>query len=152
VLKAGGAYVPLDPSYPQGRLDFMLRDSKPRVLITTAALQDQLPASPILWRTPVVDMTEAEQWQSLPEDGLDPASFGLQSTHLAYVIYTSGSTGVPKGVMATHRGLCNLAQAQIAGFGVTPDSRVVQFASFSFDACISEVMMALLSGASLHLP
>jgi len=152
VMKAGGAYVPLDPSYPQGRLDFMLRDSRPRVLITTAALQDQLPASPILWRTPVVDMTEAEQWQSLSSEAIDPASLGLQSTHLAYVIYTSGSTGVPKGVMATHRGLCNLAQAQIAGFGVQPDSRVVQFASFSFDACISEVMMALLCGASLHLP
>ncbi|MGN6152348.1 MAG: amino acid adenylation domain-containing protein, partial [Lysobacteraceae bacterium] len=152
VMKAGGAYVPLDPSYPQARLDFMLRDSRPRVLITTAALQDQLPASPILWRTPVVDMTEAEQWRSQSSDAIDPASFGLQPTHLAYVIYTSGSTGVPKGVMATHRGLCNLAQAQIAGFGVRPDSRVVQFASFSFDACISEVMMALLCGASLHLP
>ncbi|WP_190285780.1 non-ribosomal peptide synthetase [Montanilutibacter psychrotolerans] len=152
VFKAGGAYVPLDPSYPQARLDYMLRDSRPRVLVTTAALQDQLPASPILWRTPVVDMTEAAQWQQLPHDNLEPGTLGLNPSHLAYVIYTSGSTGVPKGVMATHRGLCNLAQAQIAGFGVERDSRVVQFASFSFDACVSEVVMALLSGASLHLP
>jgi amino acid adenylation domain-containing protein len=152
VFKAGGAYVPLDPSYPQARLDHMLRDSRPRVLVTTEALQDQLPASPILWRTPVVDMTEAAQWQHHPHDDLGCATLGLGPAHLAYVIYTSGSTGVPKGVMATHRGLCNLSQAQIAGFGVDSDSRVVQFASFSFDACISEVVMALLSGASLHLP
>jgi amino acid adenylation domain-containing protein len=152
VFKSGGAYVPLDPAYPQARLDHMLRDSRPRVLVTTATLQDQLPASPILWRTPVVDMTEAAQWQHLPQGDLDPDTLGLRPSHLAYVIYTSGSTGVPKGVMATHRGLCNLAQAQIAGFGVDRDSRVVQFASFSFDACISEVAMALLSGASLHLP
>ncbi|MGO1000205.1 non-ribosomal peptide synthase/polyketide synthase [Lysobacter sp. CA196] len=151
-LKAGGAYVPLDPAYPQDRLDYMLRDSRPRVLVTTAALQDQLPASPILWRTPVVDMTDTAPWASLSETDPDAQAMGLSDAHPAYVIYTSGSTGKPKGVMASHRGLCNLAQAQIAGFGVDRDSRVVQFASFSFDACISEVMMALLCGASLHLP
>jgi amino acid adenylation domain-containing protein len=152
VFKAGGAYVPLDPAYPQDRLDYMLRDSRPRVLLTTAALQDQLPASSVLWRTAVVDMAEAGQWQQLPHGNLDPAALDLHPSHLAYVIYTSGSTGTPKGVMVTHRGLGNLAQAQIEGFGVARDSRVLQFASFSFDACVSEVVMALLSGAGLHLP
>ncbi|WP_460021952.1 AMP-binding protein, partial [Methylobacterium phyllosphaerae] len=66
--------------------------------------------------------------------------------------YTSGSTGTPKGVMVEHRGLNNLARSQISIFDVQASSRVMLFASFNFDASISEIVMALLSGASLHVP
>jgi amino acid adenylation domain-containing protein len=151
VLKAGGAYVPLDPAYPGERLRWMLEDSGATVLLTESslgALFGDLPA--FLW---VLDLGAwGAAWSQEPASNLERALLGLTSRHLAYVIYTSGSTGTPKGVMVEHRGVCNLVAAQIQSFDVQSDSRVLQFASFSFDASVSEILMALCRGASLHIP
>ncbi len=148
VLKAGGAYVPLDPSYPEERLGYMLRDSAPAVLLRQPSLASRF----VEMDLPALDLCGQEPaWASAPETNPARERVGLTPEHLAYVIYTSGSTGRPKGVMVEHRGVCNLALAQIHCFAVEPGSRVLQFGSFSFDACVSEVAMALCRGASLHL-
>lgn len=153
ILKAGGAYVPIDPTYPPERLRFLLEDSAPMAVLAPGALGERLAAwlpagGPTLLDLAADDRGVADQ----PAHNPDSAARGLTPHHLAYVIYTSGSTGRPKGVMVEHSGLVNLAQAQIELFGVSSDSRVIQFASFSFDASASEVVMALCSGAALHLP
>ncbi|KYC42732.1 non-ribosomal peptide synthetase [Scytonema hofmannii PCC 7110] len=145
ILKAGGAYVPLDPEYPQERLQFMLEDTQVPVLLTQHHLVDKLPPLPA--RLVFLD----EIWSEIDESNQDNLTGVVTASHLANAIYTSGSTGKPKGVMVEHRGLCNLAQAQIQAFGVHSQSRVLQFASFSFDACISEVLMTWASGATLYL-
>jgi non-ribosomal peptide synthetase component F len=134
VLKAGGAYVPLDAGYPAERLRYMLEDSAPVALLTQKHLK-----SLFGWVGEGVSVVEVggeeEQWKEQPENDLERERVGLTSRHLAYVIYTSGSTGSPKGVMVEHRGLCNMLIAQIRSFDVQSESRVLQFASFSFDAC-----------------
>jgi len=146
ILKAGGAYVPLDPAYPSERLAYMLADAAAPVVLTQARLRDGLPATDAS-----VIMLDRD-WDRVAErPAANPVQLGLTAQHLAYVIYTSGSTGQPKGVMVEHRGLCNLAMAQIEAFAVQPHSRVLQFASFSFDACVSEIVMALCAGARLYL-
>ncbi len=128
VLKAGGAYVPVDPNYPEERRRFILEDAGIKLVVTRETVLEAISAA------------------------LAPAPRPVQSPDsLAYVIYTSGSTGRPKGVMLSHRGLLNLVHEQTRGFGVTPESRVLQFASFSFDASVSEIFMALTTGARLYL-
>ncbi|HEX6288076.1 MAG TPA: amino acid adenylation domain-containing protein, partial [Herpetosiphonaceae bacterium] len=149
ILKAGGCYVPLDPTYPQERLHFMLEDAQVSVLLTQAHLVERLHAEGT--RHPAHLVRLDADWPQIAQQRRDTPSSGAQPDHLAYLIYTSGSTGTPKGVLVPHRGLGNLAQAQIRAFGVTPDSHVLQFASLSFDAAISEICMALLAGATLVL-
>ncbi len=145
ILKAGGAYVPLDPEYPTERLSFMLGDAQVSVLLTQQRLVDSLPNSGA--KLVCLD----QDWEDISTQSKDNPVTGSTTDNLAYVIYTSGSTGRPKGVMVEHKGLCNLAQAQIQTFGLHSDSRILQFASFSFDASIWEVVMALGSGATLYL-
>ena len=145
ILKAGGAYVPLDPEYPQERLSLMLEDSQVSLLLTQWTLIEKLPQHPA--KPVFLD----EIWQQIAQNSQENITGIVTAANLANVIYTSGSTGKPKGVMVEHKGLCNLAQAQIQAFGLHSDSRILQFASLSFDACISEILMSLGSGGTLYL-
>ncbi len=145
ILKAGGAYVPLDPDYPQERLNFMLEDAQVSVLLTQQQLVDRLSQH----QANLVCLDEV--WSQIIQNNQDNPVSEVRAFHIANVIYTSGSTGRPKGVMVEHTGLCNLAQAQIQTFGLQNFSRILQFASLSFDASIWEVVMAWGSGATLYL-
>jgi amino acid adenylation domain-containing protein len=145
ILKAGGAYLPLDPNYPQERLAFMLADSQVPIVVTEEKAVDILPVS---WaRIVCLDL----EWTAIEAEPGEAPESGVEADNLAYMIYTSGSTGTPKGALLQHNGLCNLAAAQIAGFDVQADCRVLQFASLNFDASISEIAMALCAGATLCL-
>ncbi|MEG3918023.1 amino acid adenylation domain-containing protein [Microcoleus sp. T3_A4] len=145
VLKAGGAYIPLDPAYPFERLGFMLEDSSVPVLLTQSKLIEKLP--PHSARVVYLD----KDWEEIVQPSKENPSSSVTSYNLAYVIYTSGSTGKPKGVLVAHKGLCNLAISTIQLFDVQPKNRILQFASFSFDVSVGEVVMALVSGATLVL-
>jgi surfactin family lipopeptide synthetase A len=144
ILKAGAAYVPLSPNYPFERLSFIVEDVQPPVILTQEDLQEKLPST---WAQVICLDSEWEDIAASSEE----IKTNTTPQNLAYIIYTSGSTGKPKGVLVPHQGLCNLAEAQIQSFDVKPGSRVLQFAAFSFDASVSEVFMALCSGASLYL-
>jgi amino acid adenylation domain-containing protein len=145
-LKAGGAYLPIDPALPPERVAYMLDDAAPAVLMVDAAGRAAVGARPALDIAAALAASAGEPAAPLSRDEV-----GIGPRSLAYLIYTSGSTGQPKGVLNEHRGLCNLVTAQRALFGVAPDCRVLQFAPFSFDASVWEVVMALGSGASLHV-
>ena len=151
ILKAGGAYLPLDPDYPEARLAQMLADAAPALVLSTGIPRGRLPGvvavltldapevRAALGRVPAHDPTDRER------------TAPLRPSHPAYVIYTSGSAGTPKGVVVTHAGIPSLAGAQVEHLGLTPDSRVLQFASLNFDASLWEVVMALTTGAALVL-
>ncbi|MFF8717021.1 amino acid adenylation domain-containing protein [Streptomyces sp. NPDC015184] len=148
VVKAGAAYLPVDPNYPADRIAYMLDDARPALVVTSAAVAGRLPVQdPLVLDDPETSAALAGQTADDPtnEDRLGP----LHLPCPAYLIYTSGSTGRPKGVVVTHMGVASLLTAQIDAFDLGPGSRVLQFASPSFDAAFWELCMALLSGAAL---
>ncbi len=143
VFKAGGAYLPLDPEYPPERLSYMLNDAQVSILLSRSDVElFELPS-----QTNRVNLDT--QWpKEQPEHNPDPR---VTPEHLAYLIYTSGSTGQPKGVLIPHNGLVNLTEDKIRVCDVHPNDCVLQFFSFSFDASIPEIIMALGVGAKLLL-
>ncbi|MEM8778036.1 MAG: amino acid adenylation domain-containing protein [Cyanobacteria bacterium P01_G01_bin.49] len=145
ILKAGGAYVPLDPAYPPERLAFMVSDSQISVLLTTQKLAATIPHE----QATVICLDT--DWATIATEVEDNPISSVTPQNLAYLIYTSGSTGVPKGVLVSHEGLVNLTEDKIRVCQVSPESCVLQFFSFSFDASIPEIIMALGCGARLCL-
>lgn len=143
ILKSGAAYVPLDPAYPMARLIYILDNASIEYVISDASVQEQLPPD----KGTVINLSII-QWQDMAQPYANPKQPDVPA-HAAYLLYTSGSTGLPKGVLVTHQGIGNLAQAQIEHLGVTAVDRIYQFASLNFDASVSEIFMAFLSGAAL---
>ena len=144
VLKAGAGYVPVDPGHPQQRVDYLLGDSAPTLVLTQQALAPRLAHLDL----PSLHLDQPD-WPAAAEP-VRPA--GLSTAHLAYVIYTSGSTGEPKGVMVEHGTLNNLIDWHCRAFALEAGSHTASVAGFGFDAMAWEVWPALCAGAVLHLP
>ncbi|KAK1177319.1 non-ribosomal peptide synthetase [Streptomyces sp. NBS 14/10] len=156
VMKAGAAYLPVDLGYPRARITAMLDDTEPLLLLTTRAADDTTtaPNVPRLY----LDEAPSDQLAGPPDTNTNTNTDAdlddrdrrapLRPGHPAYVIYTSGSTGRPKGVLVTHTGLAALLRHQQNQLRLTPDTRVLQFASPSFDASVWELCVALLTGAA----
>ncbi|POR38258.1 Nonribosomal peptide synthetase [Tolypocladium paradoxum] len=146
VLKAGGAFLLLDPSLPEKRLQFMVNHIKAKLLLSSAstqALSSSLVEEVVTIEPGFFTSLGEQPNQHLPRPS--PSS-------LMYVTFTSGSTGAPKCVKTTH---CNVASAlyhQIGPMGLTKDSRVLDFSSYSFTTAISNVCGALAAGGCLCVP
>ncbi|WP_190858207.1 non-ribosomal peptide synthetase [Actinomadura sp. RB99] len=146
VWLAGAAYVPLDPGYPADRLGFMLADSGAGVVVGVGSAVGDVPVGRGVRVVELDDPMTAAAIAGSPVTRDAAAGEGL-----AYVMYTSGSTGRPKGVLVDHGGVANLVAGQGPVFGITPGVVVAGFASFSFDAAVSEVWVTLGHGGRLVL-
>lgn len=143
ILKAGAAFLILDPAYPKDRLALLCKDADLGIILSESAQLSRLPA-PRRQTLLLDEVSQEKAPRHRPEHRTTERS-------LAYVIYTSGSTGQPKGVLIEHRGLCSVISAQSERLGLRPGSRVLQFASLSFDATIWELFLALLHGGTAVL-
>ncbi|MCK0089954.1 amino acid adenylation domain-containing protein [Rhodococcus sp. F64268] len=148
VAKTGAAFVAVDPKYPAARIAHMIEDSDVTIGVTVENVHGDLP--PRRWVL-LDDLAESDAIASCSDRAIADSDrrAPLRPQHAAYVVYTSGSTGTPKGVVVTHMGLAGFVEEQCARFALGPGSRILHFASPSFDAAILEQLWAFGSGGCL---
>lgn len=137
VLKSGAAYMPIDPALPEERIEYLIADAKPRIVMRPQEFQVAEAAAAGLVDAPITDA-----------DRLRP----LLPDNLAYVIYTSGSTGRPKGVAVAHAAIAEHVVSFTAEWSMTADDRMLQSTSVSFDASLADILCPLSLGAQLVIP
>ncbi|WUB85086.1 amino acid adenylation domain-containing protein [Streptomyces platensis] len=153
VLKAGGAYLPVDPEYPVDRIAFMLRDARPRLVLSHRSVVRESLETDCGWLdVDGAELAAAVAARSVADLTDDDRLSPLRQASPAYVIYTSGSTGTPKAVVVPHHGIVDMVAGHRDLLDVDESSRLLQFVSISFDVALSDVCLALLSGAALVIP
>ncbi|MFH8897522.1 amino acid adenylation domain-containing protein [Streptomyces coeruleorubidus] len=148
IVGAGGAYVPLDLAYPDERLEYILADAAPQVVLVDREQRDRF--TELLARTGVRARVLV-QGDELPQATTEPGP-GASWHDPAYVIYTSGSTGRPKGVVVPHSSVVTLLANTQPDMDFGPHDVWVQFHSFSFDFAVWELWGALAHGGELLVP
>ncbi len=137
ILKSNGAYLPIDPSYPNERIEYILSDALPKVIISETKYLNK------------IDNPNIIDIKNFDIKNFDNPKRNITPNSLAYIIYTSGSTGNPKGVMVENRGVINMVNQARA---IMPkDTIKLQFASIAFDASAYEILTTLLNGETLAI-
>lgn len=143
IIKSGGAYVPIDPSYPKERIDYMVNDSKVKIVLS----KKETAANVSFENIQVINLdTDIEK---IKMESAENPGIILQPDNLAYMIYTSGSTGKPKGAMNTHIAILNRLLWMKDYLKISKDDNIFQKTSFSFDVSVWEFFLPLISGSKL---
>ena len=141
ILKAGGAYLPIDPEYPDQRIDFIIKESNCKVILTQTEYMNVAMSG--------VRKLDLNSSDAYADDCSDINNINKPSD-LAYIIYTSGTTGTPKGSCIPHRGLIRLV-CNTNYMAVTPEDRCLLAGAIIFDASIIEIWAPLLNGGTLFI-
>jgi len=144
IMKSGAAYVPLDPAYPKKQIEYMLKDSSARILLTSKTFQNKFTSGS---KEIILDDLQKE----LEGCSKDDPNVAVNGSDLAYVIYTSGSSGKPKGTQIEHHSLVNFLFSMQKAPGISLEDRLLAVTTVSFDIAGLELYLPLISGAELVL-
>ncbi|MBK8805423.1 MAG: non-ribosomal peptide synthetase [Bacteroidales bacterium] len=142
ILKSGGVYVPVSSEIPLQRIEFILDDTKPKVILTTKALSANI--SSVYTVILIDDLLKPENL--LPSNNI---SSGVSPNNLAYAIFTSGTTGRPKGVLIEHHSVFNRIEWMQKAYPITEKDVLIQKTPITFDVSIWELFWWSFEGASL---
>ena len=142
-LKCGCAFVPLNPDYPMERLQKMIEVANISCLLSHKNLWKDLCLRDL------IKICLDDDWEDIRNTVPISLPKEIEKDDIAYVIFTSGTTGIPKGVMNTHRGICNRLLWMQDEMKLNSNDRILQKTPFSFDVSLWEFFLPLITGATL---
>ncbi|KAL9110662.1 MAG: hypothetical protein Q9227_004839 [Pyrenula ochraceoflavens] len=146
VLKAGAAFVAIDPSHPKDRRERILGEVAASLIVS-----DQPNAASFHGHVEqVVCLSDHFQWHFAGEELGNTGNLCPQD--IACILYTSGSTGRPKGIVLPHSALCTMVKTHAEALHVRAESRVFQYAAYTFDVSIMDIFTTLYCGGCLCIP
>jgi amino acid adenylation domain-containing protein len=143
ILKAGGAYVPIDPKYPSSRIEYIIGDAQPGLIVVDDAGIGLVPED---YKGRIIHINELKS----AEAAYTPVSKDMRE-ETAYLIYTSGSTGRPKGVDICHRNTIAFLKWAGEEFAATPFEMLYASTSYCFDLSVFEFFFPLMQGRTIRM-
>ncbi|KAF2022889.1 amino acid adenylation, partial [Setomelanomma holmii] len=151
ILRAGGAVVPLGVQHPLSRIQGIVNDTAAPLVLVDRSHEQRLAELTALTQLLTVD-SFFDDPSTVNATTLDELCPSVRPEHVAWVIYTSGSTGTPKGVVLDHGALTTSIYHHGRRLDIQPRDRLLQFAAFTFDAAIQEIITTLSWGACICVP
>lgn len=146
IMKAGGAYMPISPDFPLERIEYMLKASDSKIMLSYRTDSDKLKIDNVK----VIDIGTINYWHMT-----ETIKKINNSEDICYVIFTSGSTGKPKGVMVSHRNVvnyCNENNKNVYNKIITYNSRkIVSVTNIVFDIFVTESILPLINGITIFI-
>ncbi len=139
-LWIGAVFVPLAVTDPMTRLQSVVADAQPTLIITSSRSDDELPTS--------IDGVTAVTLDHLREDRPAP-DYSSDPTRATYMIYTSGTTGKPKGVQIGDAAFAAATHSTAEALGLGRTTRTLCVSPFHFDGSYANLFPTLVSGGTV---
>ena len=145
IISMGAVYVPLDDAHPDDRIQFILEDTKSKVVIVSDETYER--AKIIADDAALLNISDI-----LKDEIKTLSNLPVISSSLICILYTSGTTGTPKGVKITRKSLVNYIGYYVKKSGISHDDVFALYASIGFDVgAIKSIFVPIYSGACLDI-
>ncbi|MDE7242461.1 MAG: amino acid adenylation domain-containing protein, partial [Oscillospiraceae bacterium] len=144
----GNYYVPIDEAMPPARMEAILTQLQPPLLLY-ASSQEQI-ARRLAHLCPVLNVDEGAQ-ESADDALLESRRARVLDVDPAYVIFTSGSTGTPKGIVVSHRSVIDFTEWMADACQFSQNDVLANQAPFYFDLSVKDLYLTMKCGASCHI-
>lgn len=143
IWKRGAIYVPIDPKQPEARLNAIVENINPILIVSL----DDMPSVELI--RPLITLSQINDIKHEAKAEIDADHLGAKEP--AVIIHTSGSTGLPKGVVLSHLSVISYFESHSKIFGLDESSRCLNTASFHYDVSIQDTFMPIYKGGSVYI-